>query len=295
MLVRAFALDMQVKNDLTCAFHTASNRAITGYHAGSNFQQDVRLWDLDQGKLIREFKGHKGKVWGLAWKQDGAQILSGSWDNTASLWDANTGECLQVFEGHTGFVRALSANGYRVITASGDRDVRVWNAASGECLQVLRGHTDGAYAALLFDDAQRAVSGSRDGTIRVWDIASGTCTRVIEAHRYHVQSLELSKDQRRILSCSRTTHVWDVETGERLASYDGHIETIRNAAWNSDESGIVTAAHDRRVCVWPDGFTFEGHPNMPVQAAWMPGDKEVISIDEGAQVRVWSVLAGVNG
>jgi len=49
-----------------CSFHTASNRAITGYHAHSPYGNDVRLWDLETGKLIREFKGHKDGMWGLA-------------------------------------------------------------------------------------------------------------------------------------------------------------------------------------------------------------------------------------
>ena len=55
---------------------------------------------------------------------------------------------------------------------------------------------------------------------------------------------------------------------------------------------MLTAAHDYTVRIWDveSGRSlrvFEGHPFMPVQAAWMPDQRHVISIDDGAEVRVW--------
>ncbi len=47
---------------------------------------NVRLWDLETGKEIRQFKGHDGPVLSLAVSRDGRFLASGSADGTMRLW-----------------------------------------------------------------------------------------------------------------------------------------------------------------------------------------------------------------
>src|SRR4051812_15916377 len=41
---------------------------------------------------IRQFRGHQDAVIAVNWSPDSAQILSGSWDNTARIWDVRSGK-----------------------------------------------------------------------------------------------------------------------------------------------------------------------------------------------------------
>jgi WD40 repeat protein len=47
----------------------------------------VRIWDVDDGALIGELKGHKQAVTCIAYKPDLRMLLSGSHDETVRLWD----------------------------------------------------------------------------------------------------------------------------------------------------------------------------------------------------------------
>ena len=46
----------------------------------------ARLWSLEDGTMVREFKGHKGAVSSVCMTVDGKHLITGSWDKTARFW-----------------------------------------------------------------------------------------------------------------------------------------------------------------------------------------------------------------
>lgn len=48
---------------------------------GTGEDKVIRVWSKD-GKLLIEINGHDGVVPSLCWLKDGANIFSGSYDNT---------------------------------------------------------------------------------------------------------------------------------------------------------------------------------------------------------------------
>ena len=56
----------------------------------------IKLWDLATGKEQATLKGHKDKVYSVAFSPDGKTLASGSQDSLIELWDANTGKELAV-------------------------------------------------------------------------------------------------------------------------------------------------------------------------------------------------------
>src|ERR1700730_13989895 len=60
-----------------CAFTADGMRTLTGAQ-----DHTVILWDVQTGRTLRQFVGHTGPVWALAWSADQRHFLSGAWDKT---------------------------------------------------------------------------------------------------------------------------------------------------------------------------------------------------------------------
>jgi WD40 repeat protein/serine/threonine protein kinase/Tfp pilus assembly protein PilF len=110
----------------------------------------VALWDLQQGKMIREFRGHRGWVRAVALSADGTLALSGS--GTAPI-------------------------GSRTLTEDNDSIAILWDVASGTIRHRLVGHTSTVTCVAISPDGRVAVTGSNDGTVRLWDVTKGTLLR----------------------------------------------------------------------------------------------------------------------
>jgi WD40 repeat protein len=69
-------------------------------------------------------------VTAVAFSPDGAQLATGSLDETARIWDAATGEQqLQVRCDGSVLAVAFSPDGTRLVTGSADKTVRIWDIA----------------------------------------------------------------------------------------------------------------------------------------------------------------------
>ena len=134
----------------------------------------ILLWEVQDGKLLRELNGHKGTVWTLAFSLDGYLLVSGSNDKTVCLWNTQTGNVASVLEGFRSYVFcvAVSPDGNLVATASAEPKVRVWHIASGQRLASIDSGNQWM-RHLTFSPDQRWLAGaSDDGHVYVW-AASG--------------------------------------------------------------------------------------------------------------------------
>lgn len=103
----------------------------------------VRLWDVQTGRSLRQFRGHSDEVWTLAWSQDQHFAISAGDDETIRLWDTRTGRCIRVFRGHSGQITSVSFSTDQryILSSSSDRTARKWNVENGECTRITE-HSD---------------------------------------------------------------------------------------------------------------------------------------------------------
>jgi len=74
------------------AVHPDGTRFATGGH-----DRVARLWSAD-GKLVREFAGHKGYVFSLAFHPDGRSLVTGDLFGTVRHWDLESGKLIREFD-----------------------------------------------------------------------------------------------------------------------------------------------------------------------------------------------------
>jgi len=170
---------------------------------------------LAQGPPGKEFKGHTGLVFSVAFSPDGKVLATASFDNTIKLWDFATGKELQTLKGHTSSVYgvAFSPDGTLLASGSQDKTIRLWNPKDGKLIKELKGHGDIVNAVAFSNDGKTLASAGSDKTVRLWNPADGKEIKNLGSHKESVYTLAFSPDNSLLASGSKDTTIklWDLK------------------------------------------------------------------------------------
>ena len=163
----------------------------------------LRSWPaLD---LVRSWREHQDVVYKTAWRSDGKEWVSASWDGycRVCLPDAEASHVKMTSHSGPVFAATYLSDG-SIATAGGDRTIVVWNSSSGQSTRVLRQHTGSVHALALQPASERGLecllaSVSEDRTIRFWQPNIG---RMVRFHRLISipRSIVWTQDGRRLIA-----------------------------------------------------------------------------------------------
>ena len=209
---------------------------------------DIRLVDAASGRIVREIKGHRARVFQVLYSPDGRLLLSNGGDSTIRLWDARTGASLLVMTGVGGCMNTTFApDGLRLAVMKLDTDGLLLDLASPEFINIVPVQTNETRGALV-----GALDFSRDGqwlAIASWSgakIVDGITGRLLAnfpsvGEKMDETSAHFAPDQSAIYLCSR-------ERGLRrypLATPDGGRTIIPGSAQilDSEPSYLLTSVN----------------------------------------------------
>lgn len=157
--IREFA----VEDSRSIAF-SPDGRLLAAPHNRSDAQA-IRIFDLADGRLLKELKGHTWITQSLAFSPDGTRLVSADMDATVRLWDVAAGTCLHVLRGHGFKVRtaAFSPDGRWILSGGADSVLRIWDAATGAPVARQIQLDDGDFVLALPDARYAASAGVARG------------------------------------------------------------------------------------------------------------------------------------
>ena len=163
---------------------------------------DVVIWDVASGELVRSLKGHTGEVQAVAFSPDGKFLVSGGDDGTARVWDTTRSESRATLQPLTFVARAkqkspklarrfgdqypvsidsvaFSPDGRSFATSAstvlegrsfdeGLGEVSVWNATTYREFVTLQGDEGVAHQVAFSPDGTLLVTARTNGSIRFW-------------------------------------------------------------------------------------------------------------------------------
>jgi WD40 repeat protein len=283
-------------------------------HSGDN---DLTLWDLHNGGILRRMQGHKDAVFHVAFRPDGRSAVSSSADSILILWNLDDGNILSTLRGHTTFAYSFAMNprGDRVFSASFDLSVILWDVERAQEIRRFHGHSGPVTAAQFLSDGRRVLTGSVDKTLRLWDIYSADEVLRLGAPSGLGMWAVTSDGQRAITSAGsggifapqsprNPLHLWDLRTGELLAELGQQGNTIFQAAFLPDGKHFLTVSGDlfipgaenrmilREAATGREVRRCESPGSALSGLALLPDGKHVATIVFGDEIVIWNIDTG---
>jgi len=141
----------------------------------------VKVWNLSNCKLIRDFTDHNGYVNSVTVSPDGSLCASGGRDQVAILWDLNDGKQLSRLEAGS-VINALCFSPVRYwLCAATENSVKIWDLENKDVVAELSSKTPGFFGnerpcktepiSLCWSaDGTTLYVGYTDKAIRVWAV-----------------------------------------------------------------------------------------------------------------------------
>jgi len=147
----------------------------------SGWDKLVKVWNLSNCKLKRDYHGHTGYLNTVTVSPDGSLCASGGRDGTAKLWDLGSEEAKPLHTLDSGDeINALSfsPNRYWLCAAAG-AVIKIWDLEQKVIVEELKpevmGHKEGSppvcTSLCWSSDGQTLFAGYTDNLIRVWSLS----------------------------------------------------------------------------------------------------------------------------
>ncbi|MBD1938185.1 PD40 domain-containing protein [Microcoleus sp. FACHB-68] len=266
--------------------------------ASAGTDNTIRLWRLNDGQLLKTFKGTNNKVifTSISFSPDGQIIASASTDKTINLWNLD-GKALRTLKGHKDWVVdvSFSPDSQTLASASVDGTVKLWNKAGKELKTLNKEHTGGVYRVSFSPNGQTFASASADNTIKLWRISDGTVINTLKGHSDVVYSVSFSRDGQTLASGSadNTVKLWNID-GTVLKTLRGHQDVVRAVSFSPDGQTIVSASDDQTVKLWSRDSTplpraLVGHSNWVYSVSFSRDGQRLATGSSDNTVKLWNI------
>lgn len=213
----------------------------------------------------------------MAFSPDGKTVV---FENGVSihLWDTETGKTLDVSHVDPtnetdatleNVINALefSPDGKRLASGTFSGDVQIWNAETGDALTFFRkieplkgDHNRDPISTLAFslDGAMLAVGSN---FIRIHSL-DGEKKIGFQKMRAQAEALIFSPDTNVLAIGHRNGEIglWDITTGNKLATLDGHTGPVEALVFSPDSKTLISTGQDGTILVWDWDEALKGLP-----------------------------------
>ncbi|KJH47366.1 WD domain, G-beta repeat protein [Dictyocaulus viviparus] len=225
---------------------------------GASNDHGVRLWNVDNQRLMTSFMGHMDKV-STARFLTSTQVVSGSNDRVIKFWDIRSERCVRsVFPGSTILDIAGTRKGTATFTSGHfDKKLRFWDSRNHEPIHTTE--MAGKVTSLdMSSDGIHLLCSTRDDTLSIIDVRKYQTVHIYSAEQYRTSSdlsrCVLSAGMEYCAAGSSDGHVfvWNIQSTklERILHKGGHEHAILSLSWNPSGRGLLSADKQKLVCLW---------------------------------------------
>ncbi len=228
--------------------------------ANGSLNGEVRLWDINNGKIIGKWTDQFGFIKSLSFSPDGKFLVSGSDDGSILAWNVETGK-------HQPFLAerirdiscvSFSRDGSILVGGCVNGDIFLFDVETRNTLKTFSGHIAEISHLMFSPDDSQIASAGWDGSVRLWDIESGkqimSLSAPISVHFWgYWQEILFTEDGNLFainIDYSNFIHLWNVSSGEYVKMLIGHASHLRSFSVSADGQTLASFSADGTILLW---------------------------------------------
>ncbi|MCK6623712.1 MAG: hypothetical protein DPW09_02125 [Anaerolineae bacterium] len=231
-------------------------------------RDSLEVREARTGRKIQTLRESAGALNGVIFSPDGQRLVSMT-QTVMRLWDVDSGQPLEAFakywpEGPASPQFIFGQPGQLIVSNAAQTSLWQWETAAG---QLRSQHViSGTDSLALSPDGRWLATAAPEHAVQLWDAASGQPLRRFEGHSDAVTGLAFTPAGTRLVSSAdkliagsgpggnSELRVWQVETGQLLASHETSPWTVRVDRFISADR-LVTTGYIFNTCGRGGGST----------------------------------------
>jgi WD40 repeat protein len=269
----------------------------------------VAVWEVETGRELHHFAGHKPQIGCLVFSPDGQYLVAGGGDpggwrieDNLIVWDLPKGMEKQRFfpqKGWTNYV-AFSPDGKTLVTSGGKHPVIAWHFPSGKKLREFRPKSGDlpSHRCAISPNGQWLAVNEDGKTLSLYEFATGKKRYQIEVADGFALRLEFSPDNRSLLTVEAGgLRIWEVASGKLRLHIELGASFWRKACFSPDGKKLALIDSDNDI-QWFDAFTgkalgaWKGHRAWVNCLAFSRDGRAAVSGSGDGTIRVWDAATG---
>lgn len=232
------------------------------------------LWDIETGKTLHNFKGHRFDLYKAKFSADGSKLATKSfgYNDSGSLkvWEVKTAKLLLTIKDSQQWIKTtqFSHDGRQLLTSSMSYQGKtsIWNISKDSIVKFfdkkeskrITEHFPSFYNQAINLKSYSKISPDQQWQvnhkiqeIEILKVTNPNKTHTIKIKNDRIEEVLISPDSKNILVNLESGHfkVWQLHTGKPLFSFTSH-NPVRLATYSSDGKSIVTIAKNLTITLY---------------------------------------------
>jgi len=218
--------------------------------SGSAKENQIKVWDVQSGKLIGKLHGHEKTINDVAFHPDGSTLVSADEDEVIYIWDLNTWSKKDSIDYHF-VVEVLSytESGNFLVAGTKSKEIVAWPNDKFDQNPNRLGKLSGAINDIDVD-GENVAACAKMGDVYVWDVETGKQIKKYKPSRREVTALDITGDYIITGDYGGEVQVAKLTDFEEVARFQAHDREITALGANFRTNVIASGGLDKKLILW---------------------------------------------